>query len=209
MSGTLDVVNLGSPITDLLPGVRGRLLTTLGHLAKPVTVRELARFAGTSPQSALEVIDDLTEVGLVFVELAGRAHMVTLNRDHLLAEPVLAAIETRRRLVHHLTDEIAGWSDLAGAWLFGSAARGSGDRGSDIDLLLVAKETTETAEWIDATSTLTTYVRSWTGNVAQLVEHTRESFAKLVATGNPLVAAIRTDGIPLTRTSRALLRPIR
>jgi predicted nucleotidyltransferase len=134
--------------------------------------------------------------------------MVTLNRDHLLAEPVLAAIGTRRRLVDNLSDQLAGRSDLAGAWLFGSVARGSGDRRSDIDLLLVAQHSTETAEWTDAVGSLTAQVHAWTGNVAQLVEHTRDSFAKLMATRNPLVAAIRADGIPLTRTSRALLPPI-
>ena len=92
---------------------------------------------------------------------------------HILAEPLISLGRTRARLIQRLTGELAVWLLLAGAWLFGSAARGTGDRESDVDLLLVAEASTQAAHWADGTVQLADHVLSWTGNQAQLVEHTR------------------------------------
>lgn len=189
----------------MVPGVRGAVLATLAQLAVPVTVRALARHAGVSPQGALQVVNDLAAAGLVNVAAAGRALMVSLNRDHLAAEPILGLAALRGRLVERLAGELAGWSNLAGGWLFGSAARGDGDRRSDVDLLLVADKA-PTEDWDEACARLTTLVTVWTGNPAQLVEHTRKSFALLVRQRNPLIASLRADGIPLTPGTALLLR---
>ncbi|HEV7865467.1 MAG TPA: hypothetical protein VGR20_22410, partial [Acidimicrobiia bacterium] len=60
--------------------------------------------------------------------------------------------------------------------------------------------------WESRCAHLVSRVRAWTGNHTQLVEHTRLSFAPLVRRRNPLVAALRADGIPLTPISAELLR---
>ena len=127
---------------------------------------------------------------------------------HILAEPLITLGRTRARLIQRLTSELAAWPLLAGAWLFGSAARGTGDRESDVDLLLVAEASTQAAHWADGTAQLADHVLRWTGNQAQLVEHTRSSFAQLVRSGNPLIAAVRAEGIALTPHSRSLVRPV-
>lgn len=199
-------MDLTKPLADVIPGPRGRLLATIAQLEAPVTVRALARHAGVAPQTALGVVNDLTEAGLVFAQRAGQAQLVSLNRSHVLASPLIALGRTRARLIERLTREVSGWAELAGAWLFGSAARGSGDRQSDIDILLVAKTSTETAEWAQATARLVDHVLTWTGNHAQLVEHSRGSFALLVRDGNRLVTAVREEGIALTPNSQSLLR---
>jgi predicted nucleotidyltransferase len=201
--GAMDV---GRPWADAMSGGRGAVLATLVQLEAPVTVRTLARHAGLSPQGALRLVNDLAAAGLVRVRPAGRSLMVRLNRDHLAAEPLIALVATRARLVQRLCDELAGWDDLAGAWLFGSAARGDGDRDSDIDLLLVAGRSLDTDRWADQTARLVDRVQAWTGNPVQLVEHNRRSFAALVREGNPLADALRLEGIPLTPKSRRLLR---
>jgi predicted nucleotidyltransferase len=202
----LDDMHLGDPLADIIPGPRGQLLATLAQLEAPVTVRALARYADVAPQTALNVVNDLADAGIVSAERAGSAHMITLNRAHILAEPLISLSRTRARLIQRLTDELATWPLLAAAWMFGSAARGTGDRESDVDLLLVAEASTQTARWADGTAQLAEHVLSWTGNHAQLVEHTRSSFVRLVRSDNPLVAAVRADGIALTPHSRSLLR---
>jgi len=173
-----------------------------------VTIRALARHAGVAPQTALTVVNELSEAGIVCAEQAGSAQMISLNRDHLAAEPLISLGRTRARLITRLTDELAGWSGLAAAWLFGSAARGSGDRESDVDLLVVAERSTETAAWTDSTARMLSEVPMWTGNKAQLVEHTTRAFARLVQVRNPLIDAIRQDGVALTPGSDALLREL-
>lgn len=197
-------MNLAQPYADVVPGARGSVLATLAQLAAPVTVRALARHAGVSPQAALQAVNELADAGIVHVTPAGRALMVALNREHLAAGAILGLASLRAQLVDRLKGELSSWSNLAGAWLFGSAARGDGDRGSDIDLLLVA-DGTAAGEWEEACTRLTTAVQAWTGNPTQLVEHTRNSFAGLVRQRNLLVAALRSDGIPLTPETTELL----
>jgi len=199
-------VDLANPFEDVIPGARGRVLATMVQLEVPVTIRALARHAGVAPQTALSVVNELSEAGIVSAERAGSAQMISLNRAHLAAEPLISLGRTRARLVSRLSDELARWNGLAAAWLFGSAARGSGDRESDVDLLLVAKRSIETAAWADSTARMVSEVRAWTGNHPQLVEHTTRSFARLVQVRNPLVDAIRHDGISLTPGTDALLR---
>lgn len=199
-------MNVASPITDVLPGARGRVLGTLAQLETPVTVRSLAGFADVSPQAALTCVNELRAAGIVHAERAGRALLVALNRQHLAAEPVLLLATLRSRLVDRLRLELAGWPRLTAAWLFGSVARGDGGSESDVDVLLVADCEPDDPEWSAATGTLRESIRGWTGNEAELVEHTQTSLARLVAENNPLIDGLRSDGIPLTSGSAALLR---
>jgi predicted nucleotidyltransferase len=152
-------------------------------------------------------VNDLSAAGLVSAEPAGRAVMVALNRDHLAVEPLVEIVRSRTRLVDRLERELTTWPSLAGAWLFGSMARGDGGRESDVDLFLVG-ESPPDEDWVAHTARLLACVRSWTGNQAQLVEHTRKSLAQLIRRRNPIVTALRADGIPLTDGTRALLRGV-
>jgi predicted nucleotidyltransferase len=97
------------------------------------------------------------------------------------------------------------WPNLEGAWLFGSAARGDADGKSDIDLLIVANDL-QAPDLHALMAQLQADVRSWTGNDLQLVEHTPESWRKLVRANNSLVEQIRFDGIALITEHGVLLR---
>ena len=201
-------MDLARPLADIIHGPRAQLLATIVQIEAPMTVRALARHAGVAPQTALTVINDLADAGIVSAEAAGRAQMVSLNREHLLAEPLIALNRTRARLIDKLGKELASWTGLAGAWLFGSAARGTGDRRSDIDVLLVAEDDTQLTQWSESTARLVAQVMTWTGNQAQLIEHSRSSFAELVRDKNRLVTAIREEGIALIPDSAKLLRVV-
>lgn len=197
---------MGSPLADVIPGARGLLLATLVQLGEPVTVRALARRAGVAPQTALTLVNELTAIGLVSAQRAGQAQLVSLNRSHLLVPPLVALTRSRERLIELLRSELSAWPGLAGAWLSGPVARGGGDRGTVVDLLLVASTTTEAPGWRDATDRLVRQVQSWTGNRVQLAEHSRGSFALAIRGGSPVIAAIREEGVPLTQGSQSLLR---
>ena len=87
-------------------------------------------------------------------------------------------------LVRRLRERLSEWSELEGAWLSGSVARGDADGESDIDVLIVAEDL-ESSELHARVAQLQTDVRSWTGNELQLVEHSPESWRKLVRSKNP------------------------
>ena len=198
-------MDLGSPVLDVAPTVRGALLQALARLEHPVTRRQLAATAGVAPGNASAVIEELIQAGLVSETVSGRSSMVELNRSHLAAAPVLALAGLRGELIERLRQRLSAWPDLPGAWLFGSVARGDADRESDIDLLIVADDLRST-ELHDRLAQLHADVRSWTGNDLQLVEHSQTSWRKLVRAKHPLVEQIRLDGIALAGDTASLLR---
>ena len=197
-------MDLGAPLLDVAPAVRGALLQALARLEQPVTRRQLAAAAEVAPGHASAVIEELIQTGLVNEMVAGRASMVELNRNHLAAGPVLALARLRGELIRRLRERLSAWPDLLGAWLFGSVARGDADPDSDVDLLIVAQDLRST-DLHARLAQLHSDVRSWTGNELQVVEHTPASWRKLVRAKNPLVAQIRLDGIALTTDAGSLL----
>lgn len=197
-------MDLGSPVRNVAPTVRGALLQTLARLERPVTRRQLAAAAGVAPGNASAVVEELIRAGLVSETSAGRASMVALNRAHLAAGPLLALAGLRGELIHRLRDRLTGWPDLLGAWLFGSVARGDADDESDVDLLIVAEDL-ESVDLHERLAVLDLDVRSWTGNELQVVEHSAASWRKLVRARNPLVEQMRLEGIPLTDSAASLL----
>ncbi|MEP7201871.1 MAG: nucleotidyltransferase domain-containing protein [Ilumatobacteraceae bacterium] len=197
-------MNLGAPVLDVAPAVRGALLQALARMEQPVTRRQLAATAAVAPGNASAVIEDLIRAGLVNETVAGRSSMVVLNRDHLAAGPLLALAGLRGELIRRLRVRLSEWSDLDGAWLFGSVARGDADGASDIDLLIVASDL-ESSELHAHMAGLQADVRSWTGNHVQLTEHTPASWRKLVRAKNPLVDRIRSEGVSVAGDTSALL----
>jgi predicted nucleotidyltransferase len=84
-------------------------------------------------------------------------------------------------------------------------ARGDADSQSDIDILIVAHDL-KAPDLHSLVAQLQADVRSWTGNDAQLVEHTPESWRKLVRSSNSLVEQMRLDGVSLAGDTSALLK---
>ena len=201
-------MDLGSPVRDVAPGVRGALLQALARLEQPVTRRALAVAAGVAPGHASAVIEDLIGAGLVSETIAGRSSMVMLNRSHLAAGPVIALAGLRGELIRRLRERLSAWPDLAGAWLFGSVARGDAERDSDVDVLIVADDL-QSDDLHERLEGLHADVRAWTGNDLQLVEHSLASWRTLVRAKNPLVDRVRSDGIALAGDVAALLERLR
>ncbi len=167
---------------------------------------ELAVAAGVDNRHAGRTIDALLLAGLVSETRAGGSRMIEMNREHLDFEPISALVGGRQRLVARAREELEPLSVIAGAWLFGSAARGDGDVGSDIDILLVGAIDLDTADWDEVVGQLRSRLRLWTGNDVQFVEHNRASLARMVSARNRLIAEIRRDGVALVERGASLLR---
>ena len=121
-----------------------------------------------------------------------------LNRDHLTARGLVELAGLRFEFVKGIRDEIGGWAEAPlAAWLFGSTARGDGDRKSDIDLFFITAPNTDAGRWQEQLGGLAARVEAITGNPVQIVEHTFESFQTLEASGSGLTKALRVDGIEL------------
>lgn len=178
------------------------------------SVRELARLAGISQTRARQVVDRLSEHGMLAIDSAPGARMVRLNHDHLATEPSIALATLRARVLDRLRDEVGNWS-LAPMHvsLFGSAARGDGSADSDIDLLAVHTKfaaVSEQERWDDQLARSAEVIRSATGNWVGWFQTSNEDLAQMAAGGDPIVADWRRDAITLFGPSLStLLRRVR
>lgn len=103
------------------------------------------------------------------------------------------------RVAKEIKATIGAWAiqPIAG-WWYGSTARGDGDRGSDIDLLLVVPDNTNDATGAAQIGGLAGTIRDLTGNHAEIIEYTWKGQSS------------RTVGITVHRQpSRRRCRPFR
>ncbi len=198
-------MNVGSPILDVVPGPRGLLLQALSGLTGRMSGRQLAQFAGVPPSTTARLLADLVDAGIVLAEPIGGALAYRMNADHLTSRAISQLASVRFDLICEIKGEIKTWDTPAVAgWLFGSTARGDGDRQSDVDLLLVAPDGVD-HRWERQIGRLADLVERWTGNHAQVVEHSISSFLALEAARSTLTANLRVDGLELVDNSWAAI----
>ena len=172
------------------------------------TQKELATITGADVSSISRSVNLLERLGTVSVS-EGTPARIAIDRDHLTTSDPLFTIPQRefRKPVKAFLDELSGSIDvtedineLVGVILFGSVARGSADRSSDIDLLVI----------VDGD---VTYARRLASKLARDLEDRRfdgeryqfevlvESVESAASHGGDL-QEIFDDGIVLDRTDR-------
>ena len=113
---------------------------------KEFTGRELARILGLSHSTVQGALRVLTDQGLATERVLGRAHVFRVNRDYFLYNTLAILFRSERDQQQRIADIIR--SSLAvnssSVILFGSRARGTARRRSDIDLLVVSKDVNAT-----------------------------------------------------------------
>lgn len=130
---------------DTILGTRTkvRLLRSLIDLTRSVSGREAARLAGVSP-IAQQAIDELAQVGILDLQPTPAANLYSVNRNHRLSAALVALFEAERArysaIIQAIQDVLASEEGAISAALFGSAARGAEEPGSDLDLLVVLEE---------------------------------------------------------------------
>jgi predicted nucleotidyltransferase len=111
------------------------------------TQQELATMTGADVSTVSRSVDLLERLGVVDVGDGKPAH-IGMDQDHVSGSDPLFAIPQRefRRPVRAFLDDLAAdvetsddVDELVGVVLFGSVARGSADRSSDVDLLAVVE----------------------------------------------------------------------
>ncbi len=193
-------MNVSHPLFDVVPGARGRLLYALAISQRAVTRRRLSSIAGVAPGNANRILDELVGSGICHQSEAGRSLMVSLNRQHLASEQILALVALRATLIERLQVTASQSKVLKAAWLFGSVARGDSTEQSDVDVVLVFGDPL-CDQATQLVTELSDRILAWTGCELQAIEYSEASWSDLVAREGRLIAEIRRDGIPLTSSS--------
>lgn len=121
-----------------------RLLVELPD--KEFTGREMARLLGTSHSTVLDALRGLAGGGLVNERVLGRAHVFRVNRDHYLFETLATFFDSERTKAREITDLIRSslGATAVSVILFGSRAKSTARKRSDVDLLVVSRNVVAT-----------------------------------------------------------------
>ena len=138
-------MRLDEPLNDVLASASHvRLLRALFTLPSGMgrSGRDLARRAGVSHPRASQVLADLAEQGLVWVQRLPRTDLYRMHPQHALVEPLGKLFEFEPKLKFDLLSLVARELrtrrlPVKEARIFGSAARGEMATSSDVDLALV------------------------------------------------------------------------
>ncbi|HUB73695.1 MAG TPA: nucleotidyltransferase domain-containing protein [Solirubrobacteraceae bacterium] len=202
-------MDVSRPYTAVCPTLDGEVLRVLARTTRVLTGREVAALAGRRSHSGvLAVLHRLTEHGLVDRVELNRAYLFTLNREHLAAPAVEMLMQMRTALLHRIGEAVGSWETApVHVSMFGSAARGDGDTGSDVDLLVVRPGDVleDDSEWATQLADLRDRIRRWTGNHVQIVELGEDDVERLREDERPILAALRADAIVLYGSSIATL----
>jgi len=121
-----------------------RLLVELPD--KEFTGREMARLLGMSHSTVLDALRGLAEGGLVNERVLGRAHVFRVNREHYLFETFATLFGSERTKAGEIRDLIRSFlgATAVSVILFGSRAKRTAGKGSDVDLLVVSGDVVAT-----------------------------------------------------------------
>lgn len=180
------------PFGGLMPGARGAVLAVLLRTGAPLTGRRIhSLIEGHSLGAVQQALRDLERIGVITTESIGRAGVHRINEDHEAVAPLrslASPIEMLTRVVRQST------SDVEAVIVFGSVARGEAHAVSDIDLVVIAPDA-----W-DGRADLQQQVHERLGNDCDVLQLTREDFARPPEDREPIVAEILRDGLALVGT---------
>lgn len=119
-----------------------RILRALFVSPQPVSGRQVGELARLSHRGAIHALESLVELGAVQQRRVGKAYQYSLVRNNAVVEKIIRpCIEAETSLIGDLKQDIKARFGRAAInlTLYGSLARGTEKRGSDIDVLAVAR----------------------------------------------------------------------
>jgi hypothetical protein len=152
-------MDLGRPLLTISPGSSGRVLTALARSGRPVSGNEAARRAGVSRTTAVGVLDQLVDAGLVWSTRLPHATLFMLDPEHLLT-PIVRRIVT---LVGDLAERV---DQFCTQWSVPPAWVGIAEVDSDASLQLLVvppRKPISRREWEEQLAALRGQAGRWTG----------------------------------------------
>lgn len=200
-------MRLQNPLTAISPSLDMGVLHALGRSEAAFTapgIQKILPEAG-SLAGVRKALQRLTDQGIVLDEVVGRTHAYRLNREHLLADAILAMVAAKSVLLDRIRGEISSWEFVpASVVLFGSAARNDMRTDSDVDIFIALPDDVDDDLADARIASLAARIASWTGNDARpLVYRTSEISAA------PVFDSITRDGLSIVGDADWLRKMVR
>lgn len=200
-------MDLAFPMSSVVPGAYGAVLTVLARTDKPLSGRQIHELTNgrVGQRRTNDILGLLVADGIATRESAPPAYRYVLNREHVAAPAIESLASLRESLLVRIRQSIAAWElPPTAAWLFGSTAAGSANSASDIDLLLIRTDHSEPA-WESQLEDLATSVTAWSGNDCEILDLTTTELCEAVKREDRLVQDLRKHGLALAGDDPASL----
>ncbi len=184
-------------VAGSLTPTEARVLTALLRVDAPLTGRAIARVAGLTQPTAQRTLMRLRKAGLVIAAPSPPSLLYRPNSEHLAMPALLALLHLDDELRARMAKHVAGWHlPPASVVIFGSIARGEAMAGSDLDVLVVRRDTIEPDEsvWQNQLSDLAERLRGWTGRRASTIDMSRHEVTDGLAHREPFLVEVERDG---------------
>ncbi len=160
------------------------------------TEREIAKALGMSPNSINVAASQLRGAGLLDVHRLGRSHSVRLRRDLRITQTLGAMFQREEALLQEWIQAIMGVVPASAACsLYGSVARHTSRRDSDVDLVIVARSRGEAEEIASKVREASAAVMPLPLDIVSLDRKTARGRRR-----SPLLRNILSEGRPLSKT---------
>ncbi|OUE29899.1 Nucleotidyltransferase domain protein [Clavibacter michiganensis] len=170
------------------------VLRALATQGRPVSGREVSRLSGQNQSSTRRALSRWRTVGLVHGDEHPHATLFSLNRRHVLWEPIERILASPARVEQAIADMVRRRTRAQGTVaLFGSVARGDSGPDSDIDLVLVTGDDMDADEVERLRDDLTDTVEELTGNGVQIIELSRAQLRRMARDEDPLIDSWRRE----------------
>lgn len=120
-----------------------RILRVLSISPQPLSGRQVGELSRLSHRGAIQALESLVELGAVRQRRVGAAYQYSLSRGNVAVETIIApSLNAETSMLDDLKKNIASQfrGKAVSLTLYGSLARGTGKRGSDIDVLAVSRD---------------------------------------------------------------------
>lgn len=186
-----------------------RIVRTLCESARPLTGNKLAQAAGYSHTQTYKALADLETLGVVAKEYVGASHLYSINpRSYIVDQmlgPVLAAEEKMLGALASKFYERMG-KDLLSITLYGSVARREDESGSDIDLVLVARDSADLESLEDVAARVSLDAALEFGGPVSSFVVSETDYHRLLSEASAMWANVKREGLTIAREDREALQ---
>ena len=120
-----------------------RILRVLSASPQPLSGRQVGELSRLSHRGAIQALESLVELGAVRQRKVGAAYQYALSLGNVAVETIIApTLQAEASMLDDLKRNITAQfrGNVLSLTLYGSLARGTGKRGSDIDVLAVSRD---------------------------------------------------------------------
>jgi predicted nucleotidyltransferase len=185
-----------------------RILRVLSTSPQPLSGRQVGELSGLSHRGAIQALKSLVELGAVRQRRVGNAYQYSLSQGNITVETIIApSIKAEAALLDELKKKIVSQfgRKAVGLTLYGSLARGTEKRGSDIDVLAIAGDERLKSDIEEKSTSLAPFFRERYNTLLSLHCFTLDELRS--KKNLPLLKSVIQDGVALSgKPLRELLK---